>query len=202
LDPRGRGEGWPRAGGTVVLAAQQGPRVAADVTSATSHSLLLRLAEPLDAPDGTHALIEYVVDARAYRLSGQLEAAHGELRFVASSRPVFLQRREHVRASIEVVMVLASDDSNLRVVGRTCNLSVGGALGEFAAVLTVGERLRFALVPRVGSEGVKGACRVVRVNEPYGLAVQFENVTPEVAGQLAEFILRHRGASSARMASR
>jgi len=182
----------------------------AGVTSATARSLLLRPSDslhvPEPAPNGTPAIIEYVSEARAYRLSGQLESGEpdGVLRFVVTSRPVFLQRREHVRAQIDVVMVLASHDSNLRLVGRSRNLSVGGALADFPEPPAVGERLRFSLVPRVGRDGVKGVCRVLRVDDPSGVAVQFEDVTSERLGQLAEFILRHRGgaAGHARRVSR
>jgi|SRR5947209_17134846 len=179
----------------------------ADVKSATAQSLLLRPSESLEVPEpAPHAIIEYVAEARAYRLCGQLEAGDrdGVLRFLVTSRPVFLQRREHVRAQIDVVMVLASQDSNVRLVGRSRNLSVGGAMGDFPEPPDVGERLRFSLVPRVGREGVKGVCRVVRVDEPSGVAVRFEDVTAEQAGHLAEFILRHRGGATSqrRRASR
>jgi hypothetical protein len=179
----------------------------ADVTSATARSLLLRPSESLDVPEpAPHAIIEYVSEARAYRLCGQLESGDrdGVLRFLVTSRPIFLQRREHVRAQIDVVMVLASEDSNVRLVGRSRNLSVGGALGDFPEPPTAGERLRFSLVPRVGRDGVKGVCRVLRVDDPFGVAVRFEDVTAEQAGRLAEFILRHRGGGAAqrRRASR
>jgi hypothetical protein len=198
LDAGTSSEAWPRAHGQVVILYARGPRVAAHVTSATSLSLLLQVSDRQSAltggGEGTRVTLEYVSGTRAYRLAGDLHGSEHdhELRFVPRGQPVLLQRREHMRAAVDVMIVLVSTDGALRLVGRTRNVSSGGALGNFPEVPAVGQRLRFSLVSRVGSEVIKGNCQAVRVEASGLVAVEFEGVTSSEAERIADFILRNR----------
>jgi hypothetical protein len=185
-----RTELWPQPGGEAVICCDGG-RVVAEVTSATRLSIRLRAD---DAPRAERVLLEYVAGERAYRLAGELDGRDpdGDWRFVPRAQPVLLERREHMRTAVSVTIVLTSADGSVRLVGRTRNLSAGGALVELDGEASAGDRLRFSLVPRVGAGVLKGACRVVRVAPGGVTGVAFENVPAEQADQLAAFILRHR----------
>lgn len=199
MDPQLRSEPWPDVGDNVVLVPHRGDRLAAVVTSATSLSLWLHVGE-VQPPAGVngappHAMLEYVADDRAYRIAGEIGIVDHDRhwwRFVASARAVLLQRRADMRTAVSLVIVLASASGTRRLVGRTRNVSAGGALADFSELPRLGERLRFALVPRVGQEVVKGWCRVVRIPPPAGVAVEFESLTPRQCEELANLILRHR----------
>jgi PilZ domain len=179
------------------VSSARGPRVTAAVSGVSSDSLLLHPVEAHGMPAShvgvTRTAVEYVVGERAYRLTGDLSGhAEGQWRFVPRSSPVLLERREHLRTAVEVVIVLSSEDG-IRHVGRTRDLSGGGVLAGFAEQLAVGTRLQFALVSRVGTEVIRGTCRVVRGAAANEVALAFEDVTTELLAQVADFILRHRG---------
>jgi PilZ domain len=187
------GESWPPAG-THVVVHDHGRRLTAEVTGVGEISLDVTLdARQRPAGPDKRVTLEFVMDDRAYRLGGELDdGTFGSCRFTPTSRAVLLQRRAHMRSSVEVVIVLSSDDGAIRYLGRTHNISVGGALGEFREQPSVGQRLGFSLVPRIGTGVIKGRCRVTRVEDGERVAVAFEELADHELADLAEFILRHR----------
>jgi hypothetical protein len=179
------------------VSSARGPRVTAAVTGGDSDSLLLHPVEAHGMPASnmgvTRTAVEYVVGDRAYRVSGDLAGeTEGQWRFIPRAAPVLLERREHMRTAIDLVIVLTSEDG-VRHVGRTRDLSGGGVLTEFAEQFSVGTRLQFALVSRVGTEIIRGTCRVARATAANQVALAFDDVTADQLARLADFILRHRG---------
>lgn len=196
---RTHSERWPRTGDQVVIALRR-TRLSAEVAYVTSQSVGLRVSYDQRAlapgADRRHpAALEWVEGDAAYRVPGELcggEPTVGH-RFVPRSRPLPFERREHMRAPVDATIVL-STDAGARLVGRTRNLSGGGALvGDLDRLPALDDRLRFSLVPRVGRDALHGRCRVTRVDDRGGVAVAFEGVSPRLAHDIAHFILGHRG---------
>lgn len=196
MDLGSRNQHWPRAGEAAVVALRR-QRLGAEVAYVTSQSVGLRVSldQRCFVPSGSGtktAALEYVTPGGTYRVVGELGAGEpGVARFAPRAQPLLVERRGRARSDVAVVIVLSDPVDGRRVVGRTRNLSPGGALvGELDGTLRSGERLRYALVPSVGRDGFSGACRVTRAGDGV-VAVAFDDVAPRRERELAHFILQH-----------
>jgi c-di-GMP-binding flagellar brake protein YcgR len=152
---------------------------------------------------GLRATVEYMGHNGMHRLNGDLEQAHGPsaLRFVLRGNDVFLGRRQHVRTSMSVPVVLTEPRTGQKFRGRTENLSEGGTLvGDLDTGLpSQGTRLKFALAPRNSRDPIVGTGVVTRTDSASGrLALSFDQLPRWTADELTRVVFEHSQGSRAR----
>ena len=190
----------PQIAEAVRIAAPGLDRISAEVAEGGFGWLGLRVVDscaPVARLFGSDAAIEYIRDEGMYRLLGRIEPADGvwagsPLRFVATTAPHLLDRREHIRAEAELLVVLAEFEGAKRTLGRTRDISGGGMLvAAMGPPLPPGYRLRFSLVVPGSARMVNGRCRAIRVTPDGDVAFAFEGLKPESVDALTRFAYEH-----------
>lgn len=119
------------------------------------------------------ATLEWRSPRGLVRRQGQLRLVDDRLVLSGPAEAVVMQRRNfaRVRAAVRVAVIGQGADGEL--VTRTVDLSVGGMLVENAAMLSIGERVRW-VIELPGQPGIQGTGEVVRAT-PFGhRAVRFD----------------------------
>ena len=184
-------------------------RVSATVTHVTATWVAVRLG--LDGPrtrdlHGLRGAVEYMADDGIHRVRGDLQEAPElsprSLRFDFCAQVQFLGRRNHMRASVSVPVVLTNERNLEKFHGRSLNVSEGGMLvGDLSGKLPgPGSELRFALAPRTARDPIFGTATVLRADNFRGtLALGFVALSREASDELARIVFEHdQGTRAAR----
>ena len=131
------------------------------------------------------AALEWRDAGRAARVFGMVTASPDGFTLTTSTATQDVQRREFVRVPAEVRAAIVSED--LRIVARTINLSLGGALLTDAGDLRVGDPLRFALELGDG-DAITVSGRVVRGDLDGTRGIAFDALDQHVERRLARFL--------------
>lgn len=177
-------------------------RATASVSHVTDTWLTLRLVGPDSRAvrdfDGARGAIELIGPEGIHRFHGHVEQPAGPaspaLRFILRSGPVFLGRRQHIRAALVAPVVLTVQRTGEKLRGQSANVGEGGMLVDgLGGTLPEPETtVRFALAPRNTREAITGTAEVTRTDHAAGrLALKFEPLPRHVADELARVVFEH-----------
>ena len=195
-------------GQLVRIAVPGRPRATASVTHVTATWLGLRLSSvegprPRDL-HGACGAVEFMAADGIHRLRGEVaevEGAATAVRFVFKSGSQFLGRRQHLRTSMSVPVVLTVESTREKLRGRSLNVSEGGMfVGDLDGRLPgPGSKIRFALAPRNSRDSIFGTAVVLRADNHRGsMALTFENLSREAADDLARLVYEHESEARSR----
>jgi hypothetical protein len=181
----------PRIGDEIMLAVPQREKVLARVDADGPGFFDLALLETPTTPqpqlERSALMIEFINDEGVARMHGRLDVpeyrrgvgyGYGErrcVRFAHRGVPQLLQRREYIRATAEVPLVLTpvGEDDAVAARAQALDLSGGGMQLRGLEGATVGAHYRFALELAEGEPPVQGECRIVRLDGAERAGVQF-----------------------------
>jgi hypothetical protein len=133
------------------------------------------------------AALEWRSPRGLVRRDGELTVRDGRLVLRGPAEAVVMQRRDFARVRCAVRVAVVGPEAPAEIGTRTVDLSAGGMLVEDAALLRVGDRVRWAVtIP--GDGELEGTGKVVRAT-PFGhRAVRFDALCDRDDRRLASFV--------------